>query len=102
MITEEQINEIYERTDTNWNDNWLVDFAKELIKAHEDSKWVKFDSEDETTYPPVGITDLIVATECCGTFGETVIFTGCEFYDGYSKEVRNVTHWQRLPKSPKG
>lgn len=94
-LTEEQINDIYERIDTTQNDDWLMDLAKAIIEAHEKSKWVELDKEDESTYPPEK-TEIIVWD------GESVkndVFDRGLFAREWATiPYSKVTHWQPLPK----
>ena len=94
MITDEQvvtaIAEFYKQGTGNGG-------MRKALEAYEQSKWVKFDEYDETTYPPF---DVRVLTKLKGDFG---VDMGIDFmthsFEWYNSiRLSYVTHWQPLPK----
>lgn len=77
---------------------------RRALKAYEQSKWVKFDVNDESTYPPL---DQVVM---CKPFNEPVLqmslihdahpqFDGFFFEDerGFYRDIKCIAYWQYLP-----
>ena len=77
---------------------------RKALEAYEASKWVKFDVDNESTYPPV---DQVVM---CKPFNEPTLqmsliydshpqFDGFFFEDerGFYKDLERIVYWQRLP-----
>ena len=101
MITNEQVQAACrayygEGNTTNYENYELVDMRKAL-EAYEQSKWVKFDEYDESTYPPF---DVRVLTKIKGNFG---VDMGMDFmthsFEWYNSiRLSYVTHWQLLPE----
>ena len=105
MITDKQVKiacAAYNSTDVAHSQ--LAAMCKAL-KAYEQSKWVKFDAEDESTYPPI---DQIVM---CKPFNEPTLqmslihdshpqFDGFFFEDvrGFYTDVKSIAYWQPLPE----
>ena len=85
-------------------DDWVTDTRKAL-EAYEAGKWVKFDVDDESTYPPL---DQVVM---CKPFNEPVLqmslihdahpqFDGLFFEDerGFYTDIKCIAYWQPLPE----
>ena len=101
MITDEQIMQIFEKTDRPDLNDFTVRFARAIIEEHEQRKWIKFNQENESTYPKDEDTYIV--------------------FNGYSKQahpaiwltpekqwsfdeadyLETITHWQPLPEKPK-
>ena len=101
MITDEQVkiaaNSYLSRPiDSYLPDGNLTDMRKAL-EAYEQSKWVKFDVDDESTYPPF---DVRVLTKLKDDFGKdmSVDFMTHSFEWYNSIRLSYVTHWQYLPE----
>lgn len=65
------------------------------IEGYEQSKWVKFDPNDESTYPQ-RLTRVLVCDKNKNVFESFVLINnGIREFVG-----NNVTHWRPLPKPP--
>lgn len=113
MITDEQIEYIFSQLPRPDKDDFTVRFAREIIKTSEQSKWVKFDQADESTWPKSGDSVLVLIDkdaldeldyEHKAYFSD--FFTSsrtCYFdFDVYHADEcgMSVTHWQPLPEPP--
>ena len=72
-------------------------FIRQLLEGYEQSKWVKFDAEDESTYPPFYVR---VLTKHKGDFGVDMgidfMTHSFEWYNAF--RLSYETHWQPLPE----
>ena len=100
MITDEQIikslDEFYHTENREYH-SLLISSMRGAIESYEQSKWVKFDEYDESTYPPF---DVRLLTKLKGDFG---VDMGIDFmthsFEWYNSiRVSYVTHWQLLPE----
>ena len=97
MITDEQVNAFinaFELNGGHFLGNNKFDNVRKVLGPYEQSKWVKFDIDDESTHPQ-NLQHVIVLYRT-GVVGsdkwsilKTWMFSGC-------KEC--VTHWQPLPE----
>lgn len=83
----------------------LIEKMRKALEAYEASKWVRFDVNDESTYPPL---DQVVM---CKPFNEPVLqmslihdahpqFDGFFFEDvkGFYTDIKCIAYWQPLPE----
>lgn len=104
MITDEQVKiacVAYDAYNVDHNNTLLRGVCsghamRNAIEDYEQSKWVKFDEYDESTYPPF---DVRVLTKLKGDFG---VDMGIDFmthsFEWYNSiRLSYVTHWQPLP-----
>lgn len=104
MITGKQVQVFkdYYNTNAGYID---VDTLRKALEVYEASKWVQFDVNDESTYPPL---DQVVM---CKPFNEPVLqmslihdthpqFDGFFFEDvrGFYTDIKCIAYWQPLPE----
>lgn len=93
MITDEQISIVADILSQGFSDNDAR--VRKALEAYEASKWVKFDVDDSTTYPPNSNHVIVLyhsgAVSCDGWVKGLMTwkYAGC---------INCVTHWQYLPK----
>lgn len=94
MITDEQIDIVSKQLSISYADDEMR--VRKALEAYEQSKWVRFDADDESTYPPF---DVRVLTKLKGDFGVDMSIDfmahNKEWYNAI--RLRYVTHWQHLP-----
>ena len=73
----------------------MIDSMRKALEAYEQSKWVKFDEHDKSTYPPFNARVLV---KLKGDFGVRIDFMthNKEWYNAI--RLHYVTHWQPLPE----
>ena len=77
----------------------ITPFLLEFLKEYEQSKWVKFDVNDKSTWPPEG-EDVLVAGE--GSFRSVDEFSRKTFNWYGFVHPHYYKYWQPLPKLQKG
>jgi hypothetical protein len=96
MITDEQVKAAV----TTYHDAYhhhpqiMADMRKAL-EAYEQSKWVKFDAYDKSTYPPF---DVRVLVKLKGDFDVRIDFMTHILEWHNAIRLSYVTHWQYLPE----
>lgn len=90
MATDEQVNAFINAFELNGGHYSLVNVRKAL-EAYEDSKWVKFDADDETTHPRDSHVCIVVyhtgrvSTDKWSDLHRFWVYASCRTC---------VTHWQ--------
>lgn len=84
----------------------LAEIKAKAIEEHEQSKWIKFNIKDQSTWPDEGQSCLTYEID-----GKCPLYFDCTFeiYNGkpYFYDIDNIdrvyfiTHWQPLPTPPK-
>ena len=106
MITDEQVKAaVSTYHDAYHHHPQIMADMRKALEAYEASKWVKFDVNDESTYPPL---DQVVM---CKPFNEPVLqmslihdahpqFDGFFFEDvrGFYTDIKCIAYWQPLPE----
>lgn len=84
----------------------IAAFLSMFIPEYEQSKWIRFDHDDESTWPNEG--QVVVTDEGCATFYKKSAWTGEQqpwfevLNNGVFYESHTARDWQPLPQSPKG
>jgi glycerophosphoryl diester phosphodiesterase len=83
----------------------LIPFLIEFLKEYEQSKWVKFDCKDPSTWPEHGDSVLVLLDK---RFLKEIGEDGKAYFADFSMSLRScycdfeVYHWQPLPEILKG
>ena len=109
MITDEQVklaaNVYLDRPVDYYVANGNMTDMRKALEAYEASKWVKFDVDDESTYPPIDQEVM------CKPFNKPTLlltltydahpkFDGFFFEDarGFYTDIVDIAYWQHLPE----
>lgn len=112
MITDKQIEQIFKEIEVPDIDDFYTRFARAIIEAHEQSKWIKFDINDVSTHPQVGQTvnactnkGNVMAVRFEGLDEEIYTSTGKIVYWYFQgtddRSYSSFSYWQLLPQVPK-
>lgn len=74
MITDEQINEAYEPIRKAGYVIHHLGCVKDALEAYEQSKWMKFDVDDESSYPPIESGSGIFSEKVITNGGDIAVF----------------------------
>lgn len=110
MITDEQIEKMVSdiAIHTKLKEHTPFSAVANALESYEQSKWIRFDPDDESTWPenktkvyayPHGFRSHFERENSHGLFWAFIAEK-----DGRDIELellRNVTHWQPLPEPPK-
>ena len=96
---------VYTFTNGNLCESDTFEFVNRFIEVYEQSKWVKFDVDDESTYPP--LENLIM----CKTYkGNLLLLTLVDYHprlegvfllddeSGVYYNLEDMKYWQLLPE----
>jgi hypothetical protein len=95
MITDEQVKAaVSTYHDAYHHHPQIMADMRKALEAYEANKWVRFDADNESTYPPF---DTRVLVKLKGDFDVRIDFMthNKEWYNAI--RLRYVTHWQHLP-----
>ena len=71
---------------------------RKALEAYEASKWVKFDVNDESTYPIVPDGYVNIEVNVYDTVNNNINHDYFHPDYGFNHYQHHVTHWQPLPK----
>ena len=100
MITEEQVHAMAEACDDCSSDMAGVNYQaiRQALEAYEQSKWVKFDINNPSTYPQAGchaFRYLVITTNGVQRIIIIAHWDGLEWFA--NQRNIEVYHWQPLP-----
>ena len=102
MITDEQVNAFinaFELNGGHFLGNNEFGNVRKALEAYEASKWVKFDVNDESTYPIVPDGYVNIEVNVYYTVNNNNINHDYFHPDyGFNHYQHHVTHWQPLPE----
>lgn len=98
MATDEQIQQAAICIDSPFSDS--LEQARILLESYEQSKWVNFDVNDESTFPDNDSICLLAVKPRKGKRYKQCIGRFQRKDKSFKYILGNVTHWQPLPKPP--
>lgn len=99
MITDEQVRAAV----STYHDAYhyhpqIMEDMRKALEAYEASKWVKFDVNDESTYPIVPDGYVNIEVNVYDTVNNNINHDYFHPDYGFNHYQHHVTHWQPLPE----
>ena len=106
MITDKQVNvfiNVFELNGGHFLGNNEFDSVRKALEAYEQSKWVKFDVNDESTYPKRVGNHIVsdgrnVSHKYWDNTREHKQYRNQSWFVSESVNNKKVTHWSYLPE----
>ena len=99
MITDEQVKAaIFAYHDEHHYHPQIMSDMRKALEAYEASKWVKFDVNDESTYPLVPDGYVNIEVNVYDTVNNNINHDYFHPDYGFNHYQQHVTHWQYLPE----
>lgn len=102
MITDEQVRNHIQALPFRRGQTISIPDVLAALEAYEQSKWVKFDSDDESTYPQksghhIAYDGRAVSHKYWDNTGDDKRFRNQSWFVSDSVNFKKVTRWQYLP-----
>ena len=95
MITDKQVVEATKTLAKQYSDNEMK--ARELLEQYEQSKWIRFDPTDKSTWPKDEDTYIVFNDHSKQTHPAVWLTPEKQWsFDG-ADYLETITHWQPLP-----